>query len=1061
MRLDRIILHGFKSFAQRTAFQFDHPITGVVGPNGSGKSNLVEGLRWVVGARARELRGEEAQALLFHGAQAQAPMPFAEVVVELSRPEGHLEVRRRLERGGGSELRLGGRLSSLKSLEASLAGSGLSRQGYAILGQGEVGQVLQAGPEVLLAYLEEAAGLRGVALAARQAQDRMEEAARQLIQLEQTLQQRQQTLQQRQEQAELARRAAELSQELLALRHGVWQARKNELQQEATTHHTRVGVLQAERQSLSDELEDLARQRPLAQQQAEQAAGQLALAQQQAEGSRGQQALARQQLSHLQQLEGRIARNLAEGQQRSQRLSQWVSPSPPAIARPDRQDLPQLEEAQRQLEAQRRSLQIQLDTQQKAYQAYIRAQASYETSAANHQLLVAQFEAAQQQASQTLVQLQQAEESLERSQQEAQQLQTQLEGLRQRQSSLEGQSQAALREVDRLQAVVRQGTDLAEGPRKVRQAGLAGLLGVVAELLEVDAGLEVALEVALGARLQWVLARDDAAVKRGIDYLKTQGGRATFLPLTQLRTPSAARLPQGDGVVGLAALLARIPQYPQVLSALLGETLVMESLDAALALRQQGGRNLRMVTLEGELLESGGSVTGGRLQRQGQLLAIRRRLAEAQQEAEQTQTQIESLRQHYQTAQSRLAALPLAQQRQEVANLRATLQSLRHQLAQPPQPPQPPQRCPAPDPAPLEALEEQRQTLEEQRQTLREGLQAWDTYQRELQRYQEAQEQLAQEQAQQASLEREAQTVVVQREHWQQQLALAQQAEQALQLVALEEAQTLARSEQRRLADEESRRLARSNRVLQDLEEAQLALARRQAGLELLEAELAQLPPVERVPSGSSRQLTRQLEAAQAALQALGPVNHLAGAEQQALQEQVDQLEAAQLEAAQALQALQAELSQVRIEHKQRLGTAFSALSTRFFELSQALLGAEGLLELQGEGLQVRLRPGGKRTLDLNLLSMGERTMGAMAFLFALSAANPEQVGLPLAILDEVDAALDEANLVRFCQFLERFSSSTQFILVTHQKRTMEVCHALYGVTSQQGVSQVYSIKRG
>jgi chromosome segregation protein len=1060
MRLDRIILHGFKSFAHRTAFQFDHPITGVVGPNGSGKSNLVEGLRWVVGARARELRGEEAQSLLFHGAQAQPPMPFAEVVVELSRPDGRLEVRRRLERGGGSELRLGGRPGSLKSLEISLAGSGLSRHGYAILGQGEVGQVLQAGPEVLLAYLEEAAGLRGVALSARLAHDRMEEAARQLVQLEQTLQQRQQTLQQRQQQAELARRATELSQELLALRHGVWRARKVELQQEASTHQNRVGVLQAERHTLNQELEELSRQRPLAQDRAEQAAGQLALAQQQAEGSRGQQALARQQLNHLKLLEDRIVRSLEESQQRCRRLAQQMPPVLPAVSQPDAQTLPQLEEALRQLEAQRRSLQIQLDTQQKAYQVFIRAQASYETSAANHQQLVQQFETAQQHSTQTQLQLQQAEENLEGFQQEALQLQAQLEQLRQRQSSLEGQAQAALREVDRLQAVVRQGTDLAEGPRKVRQAGLAGLLGVVAELLEVDAGLEVALEVALGARLQWVLARDDAAVKRGIDYLKVQGGRATFLPLTQLRTSGSARSPQGEGVVGLASQLARIPQYPQVLGALLGETTVVESLDAALALRQQGGRSLRMVTLEGELLESGGSVTGGRLQRQGQLLAIRRRLAEAQQEAEQAQTQLENLSQQYLSTRSQLDSLPLAQLRQEVANLRALLQSLRRQLAQPPQPPQPPQICPAPEAAPLEALEGQRQTLENQRQTLRDSLQAWETYQRERLRYQEAQEQLALEHTQQTSLSLEAQGVVAQREHWQQQLQLAQQAEQALQLAALEEVQVLARSEQRRLADEESRRLARSNRVLQDLEEAQLALARRLAGLELLEAELSQLPPADQVPVGSSRQLTRQLEAAQAALQALGPVNHLAGAEQQALQEQVDQLEAAQLEAAQVLQALQAELSQIRIEHKQRLGKAFSAFSTRFSELAQALLGAEGLLELQGEGLQLRLRPGGKRTLDLNLLSMGERTMGAMAFLFALAAANPEQAGLPMAILDEVDAALDEANLVRFCQFLERFSSSTQFILVTHQKRTMEVCQALYGVTSQQGVSQVYSIKR-
>lgn len=178
------------------------------------------------------------------------------------------------------------------------------------------------------------------------------------------------------------------------------------------------------------------------------------------------------------------------------------------------------------------------------------------------------------------------------------------------------------------------------------------------------------------------------------------------------------------------------------------------------------------------------------------------------------------------------------------------------------------------------------------------------------------------------------------------------------------------------------------------------------------------------------------------------------------LSEEIARLEVALQESEAAVRRLEAELHQVSAAYRERMQQVYGVFKEKFAQYAEALLDAEVELERSAQGLELVLKPAGKRTASLNLLSMGERTMGALAFLFALSEVGEGSSGLPIAVLDEVDAPLDEANIQRFCRFLQHFKHQTQFILVTHQKRTMEACDALYGVTSEKGVSRVYSIKR-
>lgn len=445
------------------------------------------------------------------------------------------------------------------------------------------------------------------------------------------------------------------------------------------------------------------------------------------------------------------------------------------------------------------------------------------------------------------------------------------------------------------------------------------------------------------------------------------------------------------------------------------------------------------------------------------MLALRRQVREGAARAEQLEAELARLREQAQGLREGLRGLDLLGLRQQEQQLQAELGSLALNLERLSKTfePKDPEPVDPPDPTGLEALLRERETLRQGLQEARELQMAWRRYREDLARYREAQARLAELAQRLDALEAERRGIEARLAQIALQETELAAREAKLGLAELEARLRQARQATRALAEEESRLLSRTNSVLAELEHTRIAQARREAALEALRAEQSELPPVTgELPQGSSRTLARQLSEAEAALEALGPVNHLAEAEYGALAEQAEALRATLGEAEAVVTRLEGELKAVEREYQGRLEVAYGRFRSKFAEYAEALLGAEARLERHHRGLHLVLRPAGKRTVDLDLLSTGERAMGALAFLFALAEASEEGRGLPVAVMDEVDAPLDEANILRFTGFLRRFSKETQFILITHQKRTMEACDALYGVTSEGGLSRVYSIKR-
>ncbi|AEB11955.1 AAA family ATPase [Marinithermus hydrothermalis] len=1073
MRIERLILHGFKSFAERTVLEFPHGLSGIIGPNGSGKSNVIEALRFVVGARARELRGGRAEELIFHGGTGRPPMPFAEVILELTRGRERITVSRRIERDGSQEVRLNGRRASFRQIEQALAGSGLGRNGYAIVGQGEVSGILHASPEVLLGHLEDAAGLRTVTLAHREAQARLERAEAHLAELSSELARRQTDLERLAEEARAAQRAQALAAERLCVQRGLIQARVAELEREIQALRAAIQAAQDTQAELRERQTELKTARAQAEAALEAALAHQAELKAAYEARRGEVRLLEARREHLQRERRRL---LAERARLEQELERLRRQAPPELPERPEGDPNTLAEAVAHVRDELAEAEAALTDAETTYRQATEEYARYQKALAVHEAQRAARAQALQERARLEADRARLTEAYARLQAELEAKETQARKLRaalneasRALSETTSELRALTREKERLAAFVASGADLAEGPRRVAQSGIPGVIGVVADLVRAPEGLEAALEAALGGRLQWVLTEDEAAAKTAVAYLKRHGGRATFLPRTLLRprTRSWSALARAPGVLGFARDLAPIPGEPEATAVLFGDTLVIQDLEAALAIARAHPDRPRLVTLEGEVLEASGALTGGRARKgAGQTLALRRRLADLEAEVAAHEAEVRALQDTIARTKADLAALEVEQSRARAEELARELKALERALAHTtlPEVPPAPEPVPEPDPRPLEALRERVAALKDEAGRLEAAAARWEAYRREAAHYRALLERFEADQAraQEAMARLEtlrAELEQLEAEHAQlaADLDRARQAVDELDLEAAARRVQAQRQEVERLLAEEEATVRRLSETLTQADEHRLTLARREATLEAVRAEAAALPPGE-AAEGTYRTLQRRLAQIEREISEMGPVNHRAEHAHAQLAAEVERLKAEVAEAAEAARQLEAGLEAVQREYADRLEAAFQRFQERFAHYAHALLGGGATVQREAGGLALGLNPAGKRTRRLELLSMGEKTMGALAFLFALAEVG--EGGLPLAVLDEVDAPLDEANIARFTRFLRRFSTERQFILVTHQKRTMEACDALYGVTSRDGMSRVYTIRR-
>ncbi|GAA0517287.1 chromosome segregation SMC family protein [Deinococcus depolymerans] len=1094
--LQSVTLQGFKSFAERTRLDFGPGVSAVIGPNGSGKSNVVEAIRWATHqARARELRATRAQELIFHGSGGKAPLGLAEVQLELLTPAGErVNLARRIYRDGTAEQDLNGRAARVRDIHGALRGTGLGPGGLAVIGQGEVSGVVQAEGKTLLGYVQEAAGLSRAVTARQETEARLREADTHLNALRLLLQERQAALTRLERAAQDARTWHALTLRTLTLEDALKRERQAALAREIAAARAEATDLEARSAALSGEVQAAAAAVEAAREDAQAARARRdahAGALETLRAARAAHEQAARYRDHLEREHSGLQAELAA-----------LPTQPPAQPAPDLNALSAALNAAREAAAAAESRARRLEDELTRARALVaRAAEAHARQDASRETLRAELERAQGNLEVTVENLAAARDRLDAARTahaHATDGYAALHAEREAATAHERHLSAELarvnasvaplrRERERLEAALNSYARYGEGARNALRLDHPGIVGSVADLLTVPAEYEVAVGAALGRRLEQVVVNRADDAREIIDELKRTGGRATFLPLDLIRARPRrdAALLREDGVIGnLADLCPSDP--PLVAESILADTLIVRDLRAANRIARTHASRPRLVTLDGELVEPGGAITGGRARDTGSgVLADQRRFQELDAELEDSGRQSARLNAELKKVQATLAgsderhaalrrALDDAAREQQAAERRVTelaaqersLEANRDRLAARLGPdltdiPLPPPGA-LPDLDALEAdLHAERTAAETHRaaeraaaETLavaRETDAAWRAYRAGRARAGELRERL----------HATAQAAAAQDTHLQ--AAAAEVTRREAALGTLDENE-YARAEYAReqAAQTYTSLIGAQNRARARLEDLRVLIARREGSLEPI--------PDGCLPPGTPREWTAELARARAALEALGPVNARAEADLHAEQAALDAQQAELTDADSAAAELRAHLHDLETAEGLATAAAFDRVNTAFREYSAELLGGTGELERelddQGRlrGLRLAVQPRGKRTRSMTLLSAGERTMAGLGFLFALNHAGGEGSagGLPLAVLDEVDAPLDEANIRRFTAFLKLFSErGAQFLLVTHQKATMEIAHALWGVTTDQtGASRVLSIKQ-
>ncbi|MDR1604900.1 MAG: chromosome segregation protein SMC [Gracilibacteraceae bacterium] len=1178
--LKAIVLQGFKSFADRVRIDLEYGMSVVVGPNGCGKSNIADAIRWVLGEQsAKNLRGGRMEDVIFAGSRTRRSVGMAEVSLHFDNaggyfalPYGEITVTRRVFRDGESEFLINRTPCRLRDIQELFLDTGAGREGFSVVGQGQVEQMLNQRADERRALIEEAAGISKFRLRKKEALKKLADTELNLSRVSDIISEVASRLE------PLARQAEE------AAAYEAWEKEWRELE---------IGRLaQAERQTAAKLAQAAERQ---AEQEVRRAAAAAAvaagenavlaarLALDQAEEDlrrRGEEihagetesqtrehalALGEERGRHLRSERERLRGEAAAGAERLAARQTRLEDGRDRAAKL-RIELAAGRDRQSAWEADRAAWRGAGAARLESLKTEIFDVLSRQSAAGNdcadaeHRLAALEKEKSlrREEEERRREELAQSEDELSalaraaaQTNAEEAELEAQSADLRQRERETSAAAEALTtaerekgRRLEQTRAraqALRQLEENREGYRRgVRELGQAvrrgelsrdGFLGTVADNLTVSPAYENAVGTALGGALQDIIVATAARGQEYIAWLRAgRRGRVTFLPLDTLRpggAPDPARFRDIEGFVGIAADLTSYP--PAVSGAirfLLGRILVATDMNAALAIARRASFRWRTVTLEGDQVNAGGSLTGGSEGGDGEtqsLLRRRREITELSATAEALRAELAELgarrgalveaaareaaereeiaarlreaekkkelavaeQKHREERRARLSerlkmlALEAQAGREQEAEAQAALDGRRaaqaalalelanlqtEQTAAEEAAREAGERLEALNALITAAKVDEARQAEELRQLeagVAEGEEKIRRDERETRAARQQEAELAREEAELLAAARSnaAELDLLRKNLAEERLALTRRQEEREQLSA-----ALAESE------EETRRAqATLRRAEQEGHQEELALARGRAEAELLREKLqddfgldqaaaARLPP----PALGGEPARRRVEALKEQIAALGPVNLSALTEYPATRDRHAFLQTQYADLVAAGGALRELLTRLDADMTERFAAGFQAVNASFAEVFRELFeGGEAELVLEDPehlletGVAIVAQPPGKKARLLSLLSGGERAFTAIALLLALLRVRPA----PFCLLDEIESALDEANVKRFARYIRKLAESTQFILISHRRGTMEAADRLYGVTMEEsGVSKLLTV---
>ena len=1167
-------IQGFKSFPDKVKITFDAGVTGVVGPNGSGKSNLSDAVRWVLGeTSSRQLRAAgKMEDVIFGGTRRRSAMGFASVRLTLDNTGHTLDVDadevtigRKYYRSGDSEYTINGQVCRLRDVYELLLDTGIGRDGYSVIGQGRIAEIVAAKSSERREIFEEACGIAKYRYRKTEAERRLAAAGENLERLRDILGELESRVGPLEKESAKAQKFLELSEQRKTLEVTLWtdsvHRARDTVRQQVRDYETAQADYErfdGEAKAAEQEAEEIRMQAQQLTIAVERLNGDIRSITEQISGSDSRIAVLENDILRNEESTASLRSEIEAGEQDGAEADAALQRHRAVAAKMEAEgeklaaeidalnaELEQLADASNASGARKDTLRAEItDLTAKRTEAQVAQAAAEAAEETARQRLPAleqavqegtdQWETARQDLTDTIryremltenekqlanvrsgleLKLKNRKAALDEADTAEQRLGRELDAARQRLSVLRELEKNMDGYQNSVKAVMR-----AAGARRLR-----GIIGPVSAILKVEPGCEVAVETALGAALQNIVVENEAAAKAAIALLRSDNaGRATFLPLDTVQ-PGVFR-GRLSGTARLASSLVQADaRYDNIVSNLLGRIIVVEDINEASRVARDNGFRSRVVTMDGQVINAGGSFTGGSVQRSAGLFTRKQEMEElriraaklqkdclaAQEKTDQCKEQVDALQaeltatasEQITAANDRVRAEAEQKRLEAAAAQLETARNARRQEIDTLQAALADSRAKAEDAAKLQAeltAKIDRRTAEMSR--IAEGDDSFLTRQNALAQDLSAKrlEQVTRQKdaelaySQIAALEQRARDAAARRTSLEESVAALAARSDACRAEIADIRQTRADSQttiaqkeaeireatQKRLARQqaETETLARARTAADSREEMSREMARLAERKAAAESEYDQtvaklwdeyqlsVSQAEAlcVEFDSLPALRAQVADLRGKIRALGSVNVSAieeykevKARYDALVTQVTDVEESRNELSRMISKLSAQMREIFTDSFRAINENFGRVFAELFGGGEASLMLEDESDVLSSGIGIRVAPPGKVIKNLEALSGGEQALVAISIYFAILAVNPA----PFCILDEIEAALDDANVVRFAQYLRRVSDKTQFIVITHRRGTMEAANVLYGVTMQEdGVSKLLKL---
>lgn len=1178
MFLKRLETVGFKSFADRTTIEFVPGVTAVVGPNGSGKSNVIDAIRWVLGEQsARTLRGTKMEDIIFQGSDTRRALNFAEVSLILNNANYHLPVdyeevniTRRVYRSGESEFYINKQACRLKDIIELFMDTGLGRESFSIIGQGKIDEILSSKAEERRAIFEEAAGVLKYKQRKQQAEAKLKDTASNLDRVEDIMHEIEQQLEPLKEQAEKAKlyqeKKASLQEVEVALLiteieqlHEQWQTILKEMEKEKLEEADEKTAIQHKEAMIESKRSNI----KALDETIQSLQGKLIEVTEKIEQLDGKRNVLLERAKHVTENKTKLIETETQTEEKIGDVKDKITREQEklqSIRKTEKQIDTEINALKKQQDGQLENIESQIEHVKADYIEFLNEQAALNNEKHSLEEQINQIEkrksiqtdsskqfideqtkykAAKEQLEQTLTThenlLQEKETAYDSHLQTIKTMQA--EETRMQQKLYEGNEKIASLEskMDVLKDMKESFQGYFFGVKETLQANKRGLFphveGVVLDLMDVPTKFMTAIDTILGAQAQHVVVQDDKAAREVIEWLKQENkGRATFLPLRSIERRSiptniVKQITNEAGFIGIASeLISTADNYRLVMEHLMGNAIVVENLQSATNIAKKVNRRYRVVTLDGDIVYPGGSMSGGAKKKNNfslftrekelktleqtvqsflerkdaflQKLATHQKSLQEKMNESATMTEsIKEIKKAVQMYQKQMNELHMQEQKatdklstyrlyidqftKEKADLEAAKETNKERMALVSKKLQTATEK-------IDQLEAEARFIEQDEATTEKRLHELEiAHVEQRAKANNVHERIKELQKEESSLSEDLAQVTQQLKtlnnmtiseadevSMDTQLKQWKDTREKMNLQLQDTQETRIKAVQ--FVEDEEKEIRGRYRVhdqfVQSIQKKEVQANRLDVALEnrlnFLQAEYVMTYEY----ASEHYEKVTELEAAKTtvkqmkrSIDRLGTVNLGAIEECERLTERHTFLTEQQADLEEAKATLYEVIEEMDEEMTTRFETVFTAIQSAFTKVFKELFGGgHAKLELSDPsnlletGIEIYAQPPGKKLRTLGLLSGGERALTAIALLFAILQTRP----VPFVILDEVDAALDEANVVRFSKYLETYRDETQFIVITHRNGTMEVANVLYGITMQEsGVSKLVSVK--